>query len=362
MEVLAVSVPLAAALVLLAAARAKAGTAADRRVRLLAAAEAGTAVLLLVLPAVAAGALMALTFGSFTVVHLRAYRAQAPGCNCFGEDSDEVPAGRATVLTAIAALGGAAIALFASGSALQLTLDGGGAIGAAALGVALAFGWRRLFTAGTAHGTSRPSTRLVDSTARLLEARLSRRTALQRIAWSGSALAVAPLRYLLYPATAAAIVRRTPGSCKHGLCLDGYTEFCCQIMPGGANACPEHTFPGGWWMCTDYAGRRLCHDAGVRYYVDCNANPGTTFPGGCHCAHDNCDQRRVACNIFRYGQCNTQVQGITAVVCRMVLCENPSRVHKLHCSSSVAVDDAVCAQDAPCLEPRARELVGAGGA
>jgi hypothetical protein len=367
------SVPVCAALLLAGASCAKVRAVGGLRVWTLGALEALGALLVLTLPAAAGGALIAIVFGTFTAVHLRAYRQQAPGCNCFGAElSDRTAPGRATVLTAVVALAGVAVALAATGTPVRAAADAGVAgIASIAVGVVFAWLWYRAFTARPAHSaadtapaqaTRRPSEVLVGTAARLLETRTSRRGAMQRIALSGSALAVAPLRYLLYPGTAMAVIRRDPDSCTHGLCLDGYTEFCCQIMPGGVNACPEHTFPGGWWMCTDYAGRRLCHDAGVRYYVDCNALPGTTFPGGCHCAHDSCDQRRVACNIFRYGQCNTQVRGITAVVCRMVLCENPSRVSKLHCSSSLAIDNAVCDQDAPCLEPRARELAGAGGA
>jgi hypothetical protein len=52
--------------------------------------------------------------------------------------------------------------------------------------------------------------------------------------------------------------------------------------------------------------------------------------------------------------------GVTAVVCRMVVCENPSRIPGLNCNASLAIDDSVCDQDAPCLE-NAVELVGAGG-
>jgi hypothetical protein len=195
-------------------------------------------------------------------------------------------------------------------------------------------------------------------TAHFLERRISRRSALVRLAVGASALAVAPLRFALYPGDAMAAI--VPGDCAGGLCTDGYTEFCCEIN-GGANICPEGTFPGGWWMCTDYPGRRLCAEQGVRYYVDCNALPGVPYPGSCRCGQDSCEHRRVACNIFRYGQCNPQIAGITAVVCRMVVCENPANIGALHCSDSLAVDDSVCEQDVPCLEPNAIQLAGAGG-
>ena len=128
---------------------------------------------------------------------------------------------------------------------------------------------------------------------------LERRSFLLRVAVFGSALAAAPMRYILYPGTALAAVVR-PWDCGSGNCKDGYTDFCCQINDGGANVCPESTFAGGWWMCTDYSGRKLCSEQGVRYYVDCNALPGIGFPGGCRCGNDSCSNRRVNCNVFRW--------------------------------------------------------------
>jgi hypothetical protein len=219
-------------------------------------------------------------------------------------------------------------------------------------------GWLR-GGGGGARALESSALRLVDSTSRVLESRFSRRSALIRVAVGGSALTIAPLRYLLYPGTALGVV--APGSCAGGLCSDGYTAFCCEINQG-VNGCPTGTFVGGWWMCTDYHGHQLCHGAGVRYYVDCNALPGHPFPGGCRCADDTCDKRAQNCNIFRYGQCNTQVQGTTAVVCRVISCENPGTVPEFNCSTARMVDDATCAHEAPCLEPPAIQLPGAGGA
>jgi hypothetical protein len=216
--------------------------------------------------------------------------------------------------------------------------------------------WRLAFRIRVDRGEGAADT-LVRTSAQFLERRLSRRTALQQVALVGSALAVAPLRYLLYPGSALAAIG--PRDCRHGLCADGWTAFCCQIN-NGLNACPEGTFAGGWWMCTDYAGRLLCSEEGVRYYVDCNALPGQQFRGGCRCAGGTCDERRVACNLFRYGQCNTDVHAVTAVVCRVVLCENPSSVPGLNCNASLSVENAVCHHDTPCLG-NAVELAGAGG-
>jgi hypothetical protein len=69
----------------------------------------------------------------------------------------------------------------------------------------------------------------------------------------------------------------------------------------------------------------------------------------------------VDCNHFRYGQCNTQVSGTTEVACRLVVCENPSRIEHFHCNSSVKYDDSTCGHEAGCLD-RPEQLAGAGGA
>ena len=97
--------------------------------------------------------------------------------------------------------------------------------------------------------------RLVATASRLLSRRTSRRGMLVRIAIGGSAIAVGPLRYLLRPGTAMAVI--TCRDCHSGaLCCDGWTEFCCTIN-GGSNTCPPYTFMGGWWKCTNYTGTKL---------------------------------------------------------------------------------------------------------
>jgi hypothetical protein len=308
-----------------------------------------------------AAVMLAVVFAGFALTHAGHFRRGVEQCECFGQPSQPHSAARAAVITAISALLAAVVAIAAPPS---LTATGlASAHPAAAVVVALAallsaYGWRFAFAARSLRPAD-AADQLVNSSALFLERRFSRRTVLSRVALVGSALAVAPLRYLLYPVTALAAI--SPGDCADGACTDGFTAFCCQIN-AGKNTCPEGTFPGGWWMCTDYAGRRLCTEEGVRYYVDCNALPGGEFPGGCTCAGGSCENQRVACNVFRYGQCNTQIAGTTAVVCRMVVCENPGSIPHLNCSYSLAVDDSVCGQDTPCLEPPAIELVGAGGA
>jgi len=194
---------------------------------------------------------------------------------------------------------------------------------------------------------------LVRLSARALERRTSRRGFLVRAATVGSALAVAPLRYLLQPVSAlAAIVR--PSDCAQGLCSNGWTEFCCTIN-GGHNTCPPYSYIAGWWKCTDYRGKRLCGDEGVRYYLDCNRLPGHHVPGGCHCANGDCDRFRVGCNVFRYGQCNTQIPGVTEVVCRVVVCEHPATIPAANCNSTYKQNDATCGHEAPCLTFEAQE-------
>ncbi len=202
------------------------------------------------------------------------------------------------------------------------------------------------------------STRLLERAGSLLERRTSRRGLLQRAALAGSVMAVAPLRYLLRPVSAWALI--SPGSCSGGLCTDGYTAFCCEINHG-KNVCPTNTYVGGWWMCTAYTGHGLCAGQSTRYYLDCNHLPNT--PTDCGCANNNCGERRTDCNIFRYGQCNTQIPGVTAIACRVVVCESPSTIDGFNCNSSPAVDNNTCNHEWSCLTAGlVGELPGDGGA
>jgi hypothetical protein len=205
----------------------------------------------------------------------------------------------------------------------------------------------------------RVAERLAASLGSVLERRFSRRGVLGRAALAGSAFAVAPVRYLVRPETAWAVIR--PGDCQGGLCTDGYTAFCCEIEHG-RNTCPAGSYVAGWWKCTDYRGRGLCHDEGVRYYLDCNRIPGRSFPGGCQCAGGDCNRRRVACNMFRYGQCNTQVAATTEVVCRLIICQHPATVNALQCNDTEMIADGTCGHEADCLRGLAVPLPGGGGA
>jgi hypothetical protein len=320
----------------------------------------------LVLPGRLGGSVVAAAFACLTLgAAVGARRAGDQACGCFGDEG--TPLGPRHVATNLAAaLAAVGAAVLAPSASLRLASHRPGlALVDLLLAVILA-GALRQWLRGDGDGDPAgdrgwhaSALRLVDGSARALEARFSRRTALTRIAMAGSALAVAPVRYLLYPGTALGVV--VPGRCKDGLCTDGYTAFCCEIHQG-LNTCPAGTFVGGWWMCTDYRGHQLCQGTGVRYYVDCNNLPGRPFPGGCRCANDDCSHRRQACNVFRYGQCNTHIEGTTTVVCRVVTCEKPSLIEGLNCNGTVMIDDAVCGHEAGCLEPMAAQLPGSGGA
>jgi hypothetical protein len=192
----------------------------------------------------------------------------------------------------------------------------------------------------------------------LVARRTSRRGALTKAAIAGSAFAVAPVRYLVRPGTAWAVIN--PGTCASGACTDGWSAFCCEIEHGH-NSCPQGTYVAGWWKCTDYRGKALCHEEGVRYYLDCNRIAGQVFPGGCQCANGDCNQRRVDCNHFRYGQCNAQVPGITEVVCRLVICQNPAMVPGLNCNPTEMDSNATCTHEHGCLEGLATQLPGGTG-
>jgi hypothetical protein len=329
-------------------------------VRLVCAAELGAAVAGLALPGRLGGAVVAGAFTCLAVGAAVGGRAGEVACGCFG-DEDGPPLGRRHVATNLicAALAAGAAAAAPPSLARAASMHAAPAVAMLLLDVLVALGLRQWLRGAGADTLHASALRLVDSSAQALSGGVSRRSALARMAVAGSALTVAPLRYLLYPGTALGVV--VPGHCKDGLCTDGYTAFCCEI-DGGVNGCPTGTFIGGWWMCTDYRGHQLCEGSGVRYYIDCNALPGHPFPGGCKCANDSCSHRRQACNVFRYGQCNTHVKGTTAVVCRVVTCENPGKIKGLGCSRAVMVDDAVCGHEAGCLEPVAVQLTGVGGA
>ena len=194
---------------------------------------------------------------------------------------------------------------------------------------------------------------LVDRLAGALAARSSRRGFLARTAVVGSALAVGPWGYLTRPGTAYAAVCGVDSTCS-----SGYTVFCATIN-GGVNRCPPGSLVGGWWKSD---GSGFCC-GGARYYVDCHsycscgcsgrstfcAESCTSCSCGCGPA-GQCDQRKVCCNRFRYGQCTQDVRCTGPVWCRVVTCTPPWRIPAWSCTTTSATDQRTGSHGAPALE------------
>jgi hypothetical protein len=199
------------------------------------------------------------------------------------------------------------------------------------------------------------ATRVTEAASGLLERRVGRRGFLSRAALAGSAVSVAPLRYLLRPVSAyAAICGCANQQCDCGqACCDGYTEFCCTLS--GENKCPPGSVMAGWWKAD---GSGLCGPNTPRYYMDCNAPAsGPCGPSGvtattgtctCGCAGASCDHRWSCCTAFRYGQCNQQIPCVGPIICRVVTCTPPWQIDPT-CSTTVATDNFTRTHDAPCL-------------
>ena len=169
----------------------------------------------------------------------------------------------------------------------------------------------------------------------------SRRSFLAKAAVLGAALATNPLQWILKPGTAYANV------CGDGVgCGTCWTVFCCPVN-NGANTCPEGTFAAGWWKADASA---FCGGV-ARYYIDCNrlpSQPGACSCISCHGGNGTCDQRRYCCNVFRYGQCHTEIPGVTPVVCRVITCTPPWQWDPT-CSTSPRTDNRTGQHTAPCL-------------
>ncbi|HEX8768244.1 MAG TPA: twin-arginine translocation signal domain-containing protein, partial [Jatrophihabitans sp.] len=186
--------------------------------------------------------------------------------------------------------------------------------------------------------------RIVNRVAERTErARTSRRGFLGGAALVGAALAVNPWSYLTRPASAYDTVCGADANC-----YSGYSVFCCTIN-GGRNSCPPDSFIGGWWKADNSS---FCRGS-ARYYIDCNAYRDGRY--ACRCNQTTCDRRLVACNQFRYGQCNTQIPWSSTgpVLCRMVTCTPPWVQFGGTCSSSSATDNNTGSHTAPCIVNRA---------
>ncbi|WP_369051918.1 LGFP repeat-containing protein [Kineococcus terrestris] len=186
-----------------------------------------------------------------------------------------------------------------------------------------------------------------------LARRTDRRGFLARTAVVGSALSVGPVSFLTRPGTAYAAVCGTDSTCR-----SGYTVFCATVN-GGVNRCPPGSLVGGWWK-SDGSGY-CCGSA--RYYIDCHSYCSCGCSGGrkfcgegcrsCSCGcgpGGQCDQRRVCCNEFRYGQCNQHVSCTGPVWCRVVTCTPPWRIPAWGCTTTSATDQRTGAHGAPALQ------------
>ena len=111
-----------------------------------------------------------------------------------------------------------------------------------------------------------------------------------------------------------------------------------------ADCCTGNCDPGAK-ICSQVIG--TCHAGGGACTgpQDC-----CTFVcnGGCHCTKNDCGNRSTCCNVFRYGQCNTEVLGTTEVVCRMVTCVSPSTLF-VNCNSTYFEDNNTCSHEEGCL-------------
>jgi uncharacterized protein with LGFP repeats len=172
----------------------------------------------------------------------------------------------------------------------------------------------------------------------LADNRFSRRGFFTRVAVVGSALSLDPISFATKPASAYDAVCGTDADCAAG-----YTVFCCTINNGG-NFCPDGSFLGGWWKA-DNSG--FCC-GGPRYYLDCNVSCGVSYSCGCETSPDTCDNRKIACNQFRYGQCNLEIDCYGPVLCRVITC-TPPWVFDSSCTSSSATDQNTASHTAPCL-------------
>ncbi|MDX6216839.1 MAG: hypothetical protein QOG99_2423 [Frankiales bacterium] len=179
----------------------------------------------------------------------------------------------------------------------------------------------------------------------------TRRGFLVRSAVVGSALAVDTTGFVLRPQSAYASVCG-PGSS----CGSGWTVFCATIYHG-VNTCPPGSIAAGWWKAD---GASLCGGR-ARYIIDCNATcsrcstagragicSSRCWSCGCHCGPGGqCDQRKVCCNGFRYGQCNQQVRQVGAVMCRVVSCVPPWTYE--NCTKASATDNATREHSSPAV-------------
>jgi uncharacterized protein with LGFP repeats len=180
---------------------------------------------------------------------------------------------------------------------------------------------------------------------------VSRRDVLVGATVAATALATKPREYALTPVAAYATICG-PGNTA----ASGWTVFCATVNKG-VNTCPPGSFAAGWWKAADSS---WC-GGGYRYIVDCNATCSKCTTGcsdnmcdsrcwSCSCGTGStatCDQRRICCNAFRYGQCNTQIKCSGGVHCRVVSCVAPYKWTT--CTTTSLSDNRTSEHSAPSL-------------
>ena len=150
--------------------------------------------------------------------------------------------------------------------------------------------------------------KLVSTAMTVLEHRTSRRGLLARIAIGASAMAVAPIRFLVRPESAWAI---TCSSCSPSstCCSQTTSCFCCTIT--GSNNCPTNTHRCGWWFCS---GNGIT-------YIDCCGNCGSAF-----CCSGSCGNRQGCRNGREYTNCGCAMSSCSCVTQNVIHCRITRRV------------------------------------
>ena len=202
---------------------------------------------------------------------------------------------------------------------------------------------------------------LIERSTALLDRGTTRRGFLTRSALVGTALAVAPVAYVLRPQTAYATICSCNGSSCNctDLCCDGYTEFCCTLT--GSNSCPPGTIAAGWWKADNSGYCDVDGASKPRYYIDCNGNCDDGCGCGssgvcsrscsdttCQCGNGDCGNRKSGCTGFRYGQCNNHIECVGRIVCRVVTCTPPWQWEE-SCTTASATDNYTRFHNRPCL-------------
>ena len=202
---------------------------------------------------------------------------------------------------------------------------------------------------------------LIDRSSAILDRGTTRRGFLTHTALVGSALAVAPVSYVLRPQTAYATICSCNGSSCNctDMCCDGYTEFCCTLT--GSNSCPPGTIAAGWWKADNSGYCDVDGASKPRYYIDCNSGCSdgcgcgssgvcsqSCSESACKCGNGDCGNRKTGCTGFRYGQCNSHIECVGRIVCRVVTCTPPWDWEET-CSTASATDNYTRFHNRPCL-------------